>query len=48
MEAKESVSNRRKKIYKYRDYARRLEKDLGKSGLKIHAEDINFERKFNE
>jgi iron only hydrogenase large subunit-like protein len=41
-----SIKERRKRVFKYRDYARRYEKDLGKSGLKAHAEGINFERKF--
>lgn len=43
---KDSVSKRRKSVLKYRDYARRFEKDLGKIGLKAHAEDIDFRRVF--
>ena len=46
MISEKSVKERRKRVFKYRDYARRYEKDLGKSGLKAHAKGINFERKF--
>lgn len=46
MISEKSITERRKKVFKYRDYARRYEKDLGKTGLKAHVEDINFERKF--
>lgn len=42
-----SIRSRRNKIFKYRDYARRYEKDLGKTGLKVHVDDINFIRKFD-
>jgi iron only hydrogenase large subunit-like protein len=40
------LSKRKKRVLKYRDYARRYEKDLGRTGKKIHAEGISFERKF--
>lgn len=46
MISKKSIKERRKKVFKYREFARRYEKDLGKGGLKAHAEGINFERKF--
>lgn len=46
MLATTSVSERRKKILEYREFARRYEKDLGRSGKKIDAEGINFNRKF--
>ncbi len=39
-----TINERRKRVFKYRDYARRYEKDLGKTGLKIDAEGINFKR----
>lgn len=42
------LNKRRKRVVKYRDYAQRYEKDLGRSGKKIHADGINFERKFDE
>jgi iron only hydrogenase large subunit-like protein len=41
-----SLKKRRKRVLRYRDYAQRYEKDLGRSGTKIDAEGINFERKF--
>lgn len=44
---KDSVSKRRKKVLKYRDYARRLERDLGRTGLKTDVEEIDFRRSFN-
>jgi iron only hydrogenase large subunit-like protein len=40
------LKKRRKRVIKYRDYAQRYEKDLGRTGKKVHAKDINFERKF--
>ena len=46
MISRKSIPERRKKVFKYRDYARRYEKDLGRTGLKAHVEDVNFERKF--
>lgn len=46
MIANRSVSERRKRVLDYRDFAQRYEKDLGKSGKKVDAEGINFERKF--
>jgi len=42
------LKKRKGRILKYRDYAQRYEKDLGRSGKKIHAEGINFERKYDE
>ena len=41
-----SVKERRKRVIQYRDYARRYEKDLGKAGIKVDAEGIEFGRKF--
>jgi iron only hydrogenase large subunit-like protein len=41
-----SVDERRKRILKYREDAQRFERDLGKSGEKVHVEGVNFERKF--
>ena len=41
-----SVKQRRKRIIEYKNYAQRYEKDLGRTGLKVEAEGINFERKF--
>ncbi len=46
MISEKSLTQRRKKVFKYRDYARRYERDLGRTGLKAHADGINFERKF--
>ena len=40
------VKERRKRIFKYREYARRYEKDLGRSGNKVHVKGIDFKRKF--
>ncbi|MCD4811745.1 hypothetical protein K8R14_04040 [bacterium] len=40
------VSQRKKRIYKYRDYARRYEKDLGRAGKKMHVKGIDFTRDF--
>jgi iron only hydrogenase large subunit-like protein len=37
---------RRDRVIKYRDFARRYEKDLGRRGKIIHVEDIDFSRKF--
>ena len=42
------LKERRKRIIKYRDYAQRYEKDLGRRGKKLHVKDINFERKFTD
>jgi len=46
MIADRSVNERRKRVLKYRDFAQRYEKDLGRSGKKMDAEGISFERKF--
>jgi len=40
------LSKRRKRVLRYRDYARRYEKDLGRRGYKVHVEDIDFRREF--
>lgn len=40
------VKERIKRVKGYREYARRYEKDLGKSGKKVDAEGIDFSRKF--
>lgn len=42
------LKKRRKRVIKYRDYSRRYEHDLGRSGSKIDVEDINFSRTFDE
>lgn len=42
------LNKRRKRVIEYRDFAQRFEKDLGRTGYKVHAEDINFERNFDE
>jgi len=47
MDINDDIATRKRKILKYRDYAERYEKDLGRTGLKVHAEDINFRRNFN-
>lgn len=41
-----SVREKRKRVLKYRDYAWKYEKDLGKSGNKADAEGLNFGRIF--
>lgn len=41
-----SPKKRRKRVLKYREYAQRYEKDLGRTGKKVHAKGLNFERKF--
>lgn len=41
-----SVKDRRKRIIKYRDYAQRYEKDLGKEGKKAHVEGMDFSREY--
>ncbi|HKM20002.1 MAG TPA: [Fe-Fe] hydrogenase large subunit C-terminal domain-containing protein [Candidatus Dojkabacteria bacterium] len=46
MISEKNIKERRKKVFKYRDYARRYEKDLGRTGLKAHAKGINFKREF--
>ena len=42
------LNKRKKRILDYRDFAQRFEKDLGRTGYKVHAEDISFERNFDE
>ena len=46
MVAKYPVSQRIKRVKNYRDFASRYEKDLGRAGKIVHAEDIDFSRKF--
>jgi iron only hydrogenase large subunit-like protein len=46
MIGKKSIRERRKRIVKYKEYASRYEKDLGRTGKKLLAKDINFSRKF--
>lgn len=41
-----SVSKRRKRVLKYRDFAWRYEKDLGRTGGKADAQGIDFMRKY--
>ncbi|MBP5204467.1 hypothetical protein J6Z48_02385 [bacterium] len=41
-----SIEERRKRIFKYRDYAWRYEKDLGRTGYRVHVEDLDFHRDF--
>lgn len=41
-----SVRERTARVLKYRDYARRYEKDLGKGGNKADAEELDFKREF--
>lgn len=41
-----SVKKRKEKVLKYRDHARRYEKDLGRRGKKIHVEEIDFTTKY--
>lgn len=43
---KYTVSQRIKRVKKYRDFASRYEKDLGRTGKVLDAEDIDFSRKF--
>ncbi len=46
MVAKYTIHQRIKRVKKYRDFASRYEKDLGRTGKIEHAEDIDFSRKF--
>lgn len=46
IEYKYPVKERIKRVKKYKEYASRYEKDLGKSGKKIDADGIDFSRKF--
>jgi iron only hydrogenase large subunit-like protein len=41
------LSKRKKRVLDYRDYTRRYEKDLGRTGKKVYVKDVSFERKFN-
>jgi len=47
MNVDDNIEVRKKKVLKYKDYAERYEKDLGRTGLKVHAKGINFRRNFN-
>ncbi len=40
------LKERRKRVLNYKEYASRFERDLGRSGSKVHAEEIDFKRKF--
>ena len=46
MTTSRSVEEKRKRVIKYRDFARRYERDLGRRGKIVHVEDIDFSRKF--
>ena len=46
MSGRYPLKERKRRILDYKEYARRYEKDLGRTGTKIHAEDIDFRRKF--
>jgi hypothetical protein len=39
-------SQRIRRVKGYRDFASRYEKDLGRTGKIVHAEGIDFSRKF--
>ncbi len=41
-----SIKERQKRVIKYRNYARALERDLGRRGKIVHVEDIDFTRVF--
>jgi iron only hydrogenase large subunit-like protein len=41
-----SVKERRKRVLKYRDFAWKYEKDLGRAGTRADAEKVDFTRKF--
>lgn len=41
-----STAKRRKRVLKYRDYAWRYEKDLGRAGNKVDVEGIDFKRTY--
>lgn len=46
IEYKYPIKERVKRVKKYKEYASRYEKDLGKAGKKIDAKGIDFSRKF--
>jgi iron only hydrogenase large subunit-like protein len=46
MIGKYPLKERHKRVLTYRDYARRYEHDLGRTGKKIHADGLDFSRKF--
>ncbi len=46
MDCKYPIKERIKRVKKYKEYASRFEKDLGRSGKKIDADGIDFSRKF--
>lgn len=43
---KYSLSERKKRVRRYMNYAKRYEKDLGRTGTKIEAKDVDFRRVF--
>jgi len=43
-----SVGKRRRRVLNYRDYAWKYEKDLGKAGNKVDADDIDFTREYKD
>jgi hypothetical protein len=46
MVGKYPLKERKKRVVKYKEYASRFERDLGRTGYKVHAEDIDFRREF--
>jgi len=46
IEYKYPIKERIKRVKKYKEYATRYEKDLGRTGRKLDAKDIDFSRKF--
>lgn len=41
-----TVAEKKKRVIKYRNFARNCEKDLGRRGKIVHVEEIDFSRKF--
>lgn len=46
MIGRRSVKERTKRVLKYREFAWKYEKDLGRSGTKVEAEEIDFHRNY--
>lgn len=46
MTTSRSVAKKRERVIKYRDFARKYERDLGRRGKIIHVDDIDFTRTF--
>ena len=46
MKENRSLKEKTERVVKYRDFARRQEKDLGRRGIKVMVEDIDFHRKY--